>query len=523
MSTAAGTVVVDPFPVLDGDSPFVDVPRLLGALRRRWRVLALACVLGLLGGVLLSAVAPPPSSASTSVMLDHPASIDPTRGMENDMQLVSSSIVARRAMERLGISGSTADFVATYTPKNLSDSILQITVDARTEKEAVRRATAIVTSFLEFRSAQFIQQARAVLAALVQRGTQLQEQLSGIESGDATLSVDAAGSDVSGLLERQRSLSTELVDIRRRMQDTVDETSTVVRNSTVVDPPSATAPSRLKSLGRETGAALLVAFALAAGAIILQETISNRVRRRHDVVVALGVPIHLSLGALPGAPRLPRRLRGARAPGSAKMRSDLGRLAQHLRSQLPVQSGSSTSLLVVSINTDHATALAVALAARQMAAEDRTVLMVDLTRRSTLARLLEAPLTGTTTVQGGIATIRITCTPDEERALGHPATAGGRRAARDHADVVLVMGTIDPALGADHLSAWATSATAVVTAGRSTPSALRAASQVLHAAGIHLASAVLVDADPQDETTGIPDTTSGAPSADPSHTRWVTP
>lgn len=514
---------VDAFPVLDEDTPFVDVPRMVAALRRRWRLWVFTSLAGLLAGLVLVVAAPAPYTATTSLMLAHPKASDASHEMENDVQLISSTTVARRAMARIGLTGSTADFAASYTPKNVSDSILQFSVTGRTAQDTVRRATAVATAFLEFRRAQLVQHARGVLAALSDRATQLQEQLSGIGGDQTSLYAGAADSgDVAGLLARQQALTTELGDIRRSMEETVDDTRSVVENSSVVDPPSATAPPSSKSAIRELGAALIVGWLLGAGVIVLQEMTTNRVRRRQDVMAALRAPVLVStrpLDSLLGAGG--RRRLGASAARRAQERTELARIVRHLHSELIPESATRQALLVVSIDSDAATALAAAVAAKELVIEGRSVLLVDFTRRSSLARRLGVPRSGTSeaAVEGG--SIGVTCDPDEEDS-GRRLRTTGVRSRRESSDVVMTIATLDPAQGADHLADWATSAVAVVTAGRSSSTVLRAAGQLLRGAGVELTSVILVGADPQDETVGLPDR-SGPPPLDASSIRWANP
>ncbi len=62
--------------------------------------------------------------------------------------------------------------------------------------------------------------------------------------------------------------------------------------------------------------------------------------------------------------------------------------------------------------------------------------------------------------------------------------------------------TLDPAFGAEHLATWATDAVAVVTAGQSTAAKVRSVGEMLRLAGTRFESAVLIDADKNDETLG---------------------
>ena len=84
---------------------------------------------------------------------------------------------------------------------------------------------------------------------------------------------------------------------------------------------------------------------------------------------------------------------------------------------------------------------------------------------------------------------------------------GDRRPTADDgaldADVILVLATLDPARGAEHLREWAANAVAFVTAGRSSVTKLEAHAAMIRSAALHLRSVVLIGADRDDDSLGI--------------------
>ena len=74
------------------------------------------------------------------------------------------------------------------------------------------------------------------------------------------------------------------------------------------------------------------------------------------------------------------------------------------------------------------------------------------------------------------------------------------------AGIVLTVAELDPAIGAEHLSTWATQAVAVFTAGRTRAARAYAVGEMLRLSGIHAVSGVIVGADKTDESLGsVPD------------------
>ena len=71
------------------------------------------------------------------------------------------------------------------------------------------------------------------------------------------------------------------------------------------------------------------------------------------------------------------------------------------------------------------------------------------------------------------------------------------------ADLLLTLATLDPALGGEYLTTWATSAVVMVTAGQSSWARIHAVSEMIRLAGVSLTSAVLVGADKTDDSLGV--------------------
>jgi hypothetical protein len=89
-----------------------------------------------------------------------------------------------------------------------------------------------------------------------------------------------------------------------------------------------------------------------------------------------------------------------------------------------------------------------------------------------------------------------------------PGAAEAVAAACASADLLLTLAALDPALGGDHLASWSASAVAIVTAGQSSAARIYAVGEMMRLAGVADVSAVLVGADKNDESIGVP---SGGP------------
>jgi capsular polysaccharide biosynthesis protein len=70
-------------------------------------------------------------------------------------------------------------------------------------------------------------------------------------------------------------------------------------------------------------------------------------------------------------------------------------------------------------------------------------------------------------------------------------------------DAVLVLATVNPAFGANHIASWATDSVVMISAGAASATRLAATAQMLESGGIRVNSAILVGADRHDETIGV--------------------
>jgi hypothetical protein len=84
-----------------------------------------------------------------------------------------------------------------------------------------------------------------------------------------------------------------------------------------------------------------------------------------------------------------------------------------------------------------------------------------------------------------------------------PAQTGVHRS-DEGVDAVLVLATVDPAFGAGHIASWATEAVVMVAAGEASATRVLAAGQMLRSAGVATRAAMVVGAERDDETFGMP-------------------
>jgi hypothetical protein len=170
-------------------------------------------------------------------------------------------------------------------------------------------------------------------------------------------------------------------------------------------------------------------------------------------------------------------------------------------------------LVVVAVDDAATVARAVVALAVAESAQQLRIVLADLSAGRPAARQLGVKDPGVTTVTvEGVPIVVAVPERGEIAPIGplRAVTAASDQApvseqfehAFAAADLVLSLVTLDPTVGGDFLATWAAKAVAVVTAGKSTATRIRAAGEMVRLAGVHLDSVIVVDADRADESLG---------------------
>ena len=483
------------------------------ALRRSvwlWSAIALATMLAGLG---LFVAFPPAYKAQTTILLKPFPDIQPTDGILTDTALAQSPAVAQRAVKQLGLPPQSADsFLKAYSVTDVTDQVIVITVNAPSNDEAVTRAKVVAAAFLQFRAQQAEAQQQSAFKGLDQADAQAQQHVkdlqnelqrwrsqptSPMQQGKiATLPAQIKQAQIDAATTHQVAVTGKATEQQAMAQ--------VVEDTRVVAAAEPLARSHHKLLLIYVLSSLILGLVLGMGFVIARALLSDRLRRRDDIAHALGAPVTLSLGK----PK-PRWLPGRRSRGR-----DRRRMVAHLRNAVPDRSRGAPGLAVVAVDNAQAVAPSLVSLAVSCAQEGQQVVVADLARGAPAARLLRAGKPGIRPVKvsgahlvvavpgrDNVAPVGPVPQKSPQAQLGEASEA--LIAAYASADLLLTLITLDPALGADHLATWASSAVVVVTAGRSSATRIQGVGEMVRLAGTSPVSAVLIDADKTDETTGI--------------------
>jgi capsular polysaccharide biosynthesis protein len=485
-----------------------------GVLRRGAWIWCLTAILGLLIGSMLYVKYPPSYHAQISVLLVDDTNQDPAVEVLTDQSLATSEPVAGRVVQELGLQQSIASLQAAYSVTVITDTVLQFDVGGPSSAAAVQRATALASSFLDYRAKYAQSQNQELVAELNQQYATAQQNLANIDTQISQL-------PTTNLTPAQKTqldnLQTQQADQKQTMQYVTGSiaqarasTDAMISGSYVLDPATPVAHSKVKSAALYVAGGLFAGLALGMAILIVGALLSDRLRRRDDIGEALGAPVRLSVGRLrrqrlPEVPRL-----------AAKRKRDMRRVIAYLQRAVPGSSRGPASLAVVAVDDAQTVASAVASMARSRAKEGSQVVVADLSSGAPLARLLGARDAGVHPVTWDGVQLVVAVPERDDVALVGPVRGGRSPAlwagpdeavanACSSADLLLTLATLDPALGADHLATWASDAVAVVTAGRSSAEKVHSVGEMIRLAGIRLDSAVLLGADSSDESLGVMD------------------
>ena len=502
-------------PVADLTGGLVNLRFFTAALRRSARVWCLTAVLGLLIGSALYVKYPPAYHATATVLLGDSPTENPAVQVLIDQSLAQSQAVAERVVQELKLPQSVASFQAACTTTVVTDTVLTLNCGAPSSADAVQRTSARANAFLAYR-AQYEQTQEQ------DQNTQLDQQYNAAKGRLATIDAQLNQLPVQGATPAQKAEIDNLQEQQgeqRQIEQYVistkasakTDTNDMITGSVVLNGATALPRSHVKGVALYVAGGLFAGLALGMGGIVVAALLSTRLRRRDDVAAAMGAPVRLSVG-----PLRTRRFRWTLPRRAARRRLDMRRVVAYLRRAVPGSSRGPASLAVVAVDDAQAAAQAVASLAVSYASENKQVVVADLSSEADLARLLGVRDSGLHQVSQNGASFSVVLPEQGDVAPAGPVPFGASPAvlepadevlvtACSSADLLLILATLDPALGGDYLGTWATSAVAVVTAGQSSAEKVHAVAEMIRLAGTRLDSVILIGADKSDESLGITD------------------
>lgn len=484
---------VDDFEPDTPAGPVTSLRQVLATLRRCWRTWVLLGFAGMLLGVGWAVTVPAPERASVTLLLAHPAGVDPLSAMATDMSMLRTRTMAEQVTSELNLSMTPSQFQDAITATPVTSTVLELTVQSSVDGLALKIAKVLSARFLSFRGAQLSSQAEALqqgyrerIDALEQQVTSLSQQYTQLSRG--TPDERAQAGDV---LTLRSQITAQITTLQQGIEESQVGTTSVIRASHVLDPAQALASATRRRLALAGGSGLVGGLGIGVVVVLVPALLSTRLRRRADIAEALETVVVCT------APRVRDR-----SP------VDRGRtvLAAGIQSVCrDIDDSGRVNLAVATVDEARWAPDVVAEAAGGLVASGRSVLVVDLSAEGGMSAAVDRARAR------GAESVPLVFRPEgplPELTRG-PLRGRGRadldeitRTAWQEADVVLTLAPLELDAGIDELASWSNDIVVLVTAGRTGAERLGSLGDLVRTAGLELRGALLVGTDRTDESLG---------------------
>ncbi|MGW4890905.1 Wzz/FepE/Etk N-terminal domain-containing protein [Kitasatospora sp. NPDC004240] len=450
-------------------APLVDLQALVVAVRRRRRLWSALAVLGLLAGTALAVLQPPPPTAVVKVLVAHQEDQpnDPGTLIRTDVALLQTTGIAGKALQSVGSTDRPEDFLKDYTGLGLTNTVLQITVTARSEKDAVARAEALAEAFIADHVRRIRETAEAQAKALLDQRDRLREELAQVNQaiGDgAAPSGSKAPASLESLFASRAELTSRITDFGQRAAEARVGMPRLVAGTQIVDAPRAVRQSRIVTVATDAGMGFVLGLVVGLVVAAVGSVVADRPVLRRDVAEGLGASVIAELRRVPGGPA--GRWRGRRARAArARLTTTLARTVR----------GSAEPVSLLELGCARSTGSIARDLAKAWEEEGPVVLVDELPVPRFAGRGPKA---------------------------GEPAVAGGGPAAAEGPERRLGIGSVAPGTAWTDLRHLGTRTVLVVRAGHGSTAWLHTVARQLADQDVQVIGVVLIDPDPRDRTDG---------------------
>ena len=508
----------------------LDVRTVLLALRRRWRIM----LVGVLGGVilagLLTMLLPKTFATASKVNLGRrPSGGNPTEIMRTEAAQANRSQMAQRVIDALSLDVEVEAMLKQYKATPETDDVLVFNVQGPTADGAVERANKFAEEFLLMRAERLDDDLRTENQGREGKVKEIQAKIDAIDSELP----GAAGSitQYDALIRQKTDLVGQQTALETKIDDAKTEVALAKRNSyTLQDALKPKSPIK-PSLRFNLVLGLIAGLMVAGSYVLVKDVLSGKLRTRDAIAEAVGAPVLAGFTASGGSgSNKAASSRAVTRPGAQLIRA-----ARAVVNELGPTAGPDTPILIASVEADGEAALLALTVANLLADLGRGSLMLaDASMfQPPIPRLLQAagslPEGATVAGEDG-ETARCFMAVDTHGGAQQWEPMSARAAAGD------LVGLLSPSdsgkLGADaptvvaFLGSWEDPdeaaalrlssdrlkprAIVVVGAGRSTHPTIYRHVATLGRFGVGVQATVVAQPDRFDVTTGRPQGTNGA-------------
>jgi capsular polysaccharide biosynthesis protein len=291
-------------------APLVDLQRLFVAIRRRKRFWLATALLGLIAGALAAVLLPAPPTAVTKVIVVHQDDSPTDSGtlMRTDVAVLQTTQIAQGALKRLNSTEAPDEFMKNYAGLSVTNNVMQITVKAKSNEEAVAQAQALADTFI----ADHVQRSQAAAAAeskaILDQRKNAQDELTKVDAqiADETgKGRNANASTLEGMYGRRAALASQVSDFDSRAQQAGIGSPQVAAGTQIVDAPRALPKAFLKTTATNAGIGLALGLVVGLAFAAVGAVSRDRPVLRREISAHLGASV---LAQLPSKRRGPARL-----------------------------------------------------------------------------------------------------------------------------------------------------------------------------------------------------------------------
>lgn len=468
--------------------PLLDLQRLVVAVRRKRRFWLSFCLLGMLAGIALAIVMPPPPTAVTRLLIIHEQD-QPTDGgtlMRTDIALLETTRIAEAALKSLDIDESPEEFLKTYDATGLTNNVLELTVHGADDADAVARAKALADAFI----ADHVQRIQVAVAAdaqaLVNQRDQAQAELTQVDATIATTVAEEdrdAPAELESLYARRAELASRISDLGRRAEEAGVGAPRVSASTQIVDAPRAVPTSLVRSAATNGVVGFILGLAIGLALAAVSTVVKDRPILRREIAANLGVSVIAQL-SLPGRGpaelwRRPRRTRERRRIAAMLVRAT----RDDIQGMSLLELGAAKTTVALALDM-----------AKAMAADGPVLLIDDLPRSQLLRK--RAGTSGELKGDAGKRPIRIIDSAE------HSVGAAGRYRPGGPRERQIGVGSARPGTAWTDLGKLGSETVLIVRSGHANTAWLHTVARQLADLQIPVIGVVLVNPDPRDRTDG---------------------
>ncbi len=491
MTTA--TTIPEPPATAPTGQPLLDLSRLVLAIRRRRRMWVALALVGMLAGAALAVLLPAPPTAIVRLYVVHEDDQPSDSGnlIRTDIALMDTAKIAGAALKQVGSAQRPEDFLKDYDVVGVTNNVLEVTVRAKTNADAVNRAKALADVFIADHIGRIKAGSDAEAKALTDQRNRVQAELKQVNKQISTAETqaqdqaDTQGQDgtqsqpnaagLDSLYARRAELTSRVSDLSQQAEEAGIGAPRVAAGTQIVDAPRALKVSRLSTLVANSAIGLLLGLIVGWMLAALTGVVKDRPVLRKDIAANLGASV---IAQLP-APRrgLARLWRGRRT--TRERRRVAGTVVRLVR-------GGSGPVSVLELGTRRIAA-ALTLDVATELATDREVVIVE----DPAGRIVADDLPGRDLGQ-------LTGRADRPiRIIGAEETTPARRG-----ETRLGIGSVTPGTAWTDLRHLGTETLLVVRTGYANTAWLHTVARQLADSRIPILGIVLVNPDPRDKSDG---------------------